>query len=274
MRSAVHSHDAGALRRAARRARLLRAVLVAAGVSLLAAAAVSARGLDVRERSILPSGSTGVVVLDLSLSILDVDYGRLRAALRHLIEADAPVGLVVFSDAPYELLPPGTPARELRPVIRLLEPRGGKTPANPWAEQFRAGTRISAALTLARDMLERDRVEDGSILLVSDLETAPEDLQALIRTLQSLRDRSITLRIVPLSTSGEARRTVESVAGPEAFAPAAAFDGDVRRVLGLEGSGGIPTGLLALGGLLLVVLALHERFAGRLALPRGDGSAS
>ena len=269
MRSAVHSHDASALRPASRRARSLRAVLVAAGVALLAAAAVSARGLDVRERSILPSGSTGVVVLDLSLSILDVDYSRLRAALRHLVEADAPVGLVVFSDAPYELLPPGTPARELVPVIRLLEPRAGSTPVNPWTEQFRAGTRISAALVLARDMLDRDGVEDGSILLISDLETAPEDLQALIRALQSLRERSIALRIVPLSTSREARSTVESVAGPEAFAPAEAFEGDVRRALGLEGGGALPTGLLVLGGLFLVVLALHERLAGRLGLPGG-----
>lgn len=273
MRSAVHSHDAGALRAASRRARILRAVLAAAAVASLAGAAASARGLDVRERSILPSGSTGVVVLDLSLSILDPDYRRLRGALRHLIEADAPVGLVIFSDAPYELLPPGTPARELEPVIRLLTPTGSEAPVNPWTEQFRAGTRISTALVLARDMLERDGVEDGSILLISDLETAPEDLQALIRTLESLRARSIPLRVVPLSASGEARRTVETVLGAEAFAPAGAFEGDVARSLGIEGRGGTPAGLLALGGLFLALLALHERFAGRLGLPRPRGAS-
>ena len=40
---------------------------------------------------------------------------------------------------------------------------------------------------LARDMLVRDKVHNGSILLLSDLVTAPEDVPQLIRTLQELR---------------------------------------------------------------------------------------
>ena len=34
----------------------------------------------------------------------------------------------------------------------------------------------------------------------------------------------------------------------------------------------MPTGLLVLGGLLFALLALHEQFSGRLALPRAEGS--
>ena len=56
---------------ARRRTFVIRVGLVFASVALLAAAAASARGLDVRERGFLPRGSTGVVVLDLSLSISD-----------------------------------------------------------------------------------------------------------------------------------------------------------------------------------------------------------
>ena len=136
----------------------IRVGLVFASVALLAAAAASARGLDVRERGFLPRGSTGVVVLDLSLSISDRSYPEVRQAVRRLIRADAPAGLVVFSDGPYELLPPGTPASELKPLLRLLEPPKGGAPVNPWWQTFRAGTRISSALDLARGMLVRDRV--------------------------------------------------------------------------------------------------------------------
>ena len=86
---------------------------------LVAGAAWSTRDLETRERSLLPSGTTGVVVIDLSLSITDNDYDTLRGVFRRLIEEDASIGLVVFSDVSYELLPPGTPASQLRPVLRL-----------------------------------------------------------------------------------------------------------------------------------------------------------
>lgn len=267
-RLVVDSHDAGALRAASHRTRILRIVLATAAVVALAAAAASARGLDVHERSILPSGSTGVIVLDLSLSIGDADYREVRSALRRLSAVDAPIGLVVFSDVPYELLPPGTPARELLPFLRLLSPLRVGSLVNPWVQTFRAGTRISTALELAEQMLVRDKVDKGSILLVSDLQTAPEDVQALTRTLQGLRRRSVAVRVVPLSALSDGRRLFEGVLGADTYAapsePRGAGPPAVRR----EGGSGLPSGLLALGGLLFAVLAAHERFAGRLALPR------
>jgi hypothetical protein len=271
MRSgAVDTQDLSALRRATLRARLLRTLLAVGALVSLAFAAASARGADVRVRSILPSGSTGVVVLDLSLSIQDTDYRRLRGALRHLIAADAPVGLVIFSDAPYELLPPGTPARELRPIIRLLTPPERGQPVNPWSDAFRAGTRISSALLLARQMLERDKVRSGSILLLSDLETAPEDLEALLRTLSELRASTIPVRIVPLSAGREALQNVRSLLGEEAFAPPTAFEGEPGRPVQIASGGVLPGLLIALGALCLAALGAHERLAGRLAVPRPE----
>ena len=266
--AAVDTHDLSAFRRATIRARVLRAVLAAGVLASLAFAAASARGADVRVRSILPSGSTGVVVLDLSLSIQDTDYRRLRGALRHLIAADAPIGLVVFSDAPYELLPPGTPARELRPIIRLLTPPERGQPVNPWSDAFRAGTRVSSAMLLAREMLERDRVSNGSILLLSDLETAPEDLDALLRVFGDLRADSIPVRIVPLSAGREALQNARAVLGEAAFAPPEAFEGEPGQPVRIAGRGALPGLMIALGALCLAALGAHERLAGRLALPR------
>ena len=69
-----------------------------------------------------------MVVVDLSLSIADEDYHTVRRAFRRLVAENASIGLVVFSDVPYELLPPGTPASELEPMLRLLVPPGSGRP--------------------------------------------------------------------------------------------------------------------------------------------------
>ena len=271
-REAVSVYDLRGLRWPRLRAGVLRLVLAGGAVALLAAAAASARGLDVRERSFLPPGSTGVVVLDLSLSIAESNYVDVRRAVRELVKTDAPVGLVIFSDVPYELMPPGTPASELEPLLRVLQPSksAAAPPINPWWNSFRAGTRISSALELAGDMLQRDKVDDGFVVLVSDLETAPEDVQAMSRVIQDLESKKIDLRVVPISPSSDGLRLYQGLLGPKAFAPLPGGGGEERRFENTIGSA-LPTGLLVLGALLFAALALHERFAGRLALPRAGG---
>jgi len=262
----VHSHDVGALRAATRRARLLRGALVVAALVLLGAAAASARELETQERGLLPDGTTGVVVVDLSLSIADEDYNAVRRSLRRLIAEDSRIGLVVFSDVAYELLPPGTPASELRPMLRLLVPPKLGPPINPWSSTFRAGTRISAALELAGDMLERDGVENGSILLVSDLETAPDDVPQLTQTVEGLRRSSVDLRVYPLAPSSDGRLIFEGLLEEGAFA--APLDAEEESPVRSGARSRVPVALLVFGGLLFAALALHERFGGRLALPR------
>jgi hypothetical protein len=94
--TAVDSHDIRALRVASLRARFLRVLLVAAAGVLLALAVWSTRGLSSGTAGLLP-GSTGVVVIDLSLSIGGDDYASMRrraAAHRRRF-----AGLVIFSDA-------------------------------------------------------------------------------------------------------------------------------------------------------------------------------
>ena len=58
---------------------------------------------------------------------------------------------------------------------------------------------ISSGLDLAVSILHRDRVRNGTILLLSDLETAGEDQPALAQALITIRrDPGVALKIVPL----------------------------------------------------------------------------
>jgi hypothetical protein len=265
--SGVDSHDVGAFPGAARRTSFLRILFAGTAVALLLAAAASARNLETRERGLLPSGTTGVVVIDLSLSIADEDYNEVRRVLRGLVEDDSRIGLVVFSDVAYELLPPGTPASELRPMLRLLVPPKLGSPVNPWTGTFRAGTRVSTALGLAKQIIERDRVSNPSILLVSDLETAPEDVPALVQTVDEIRRSEIALRVVGLAPSSDARLVFEGLLQRGEFQLPGGGESGEEAAPAYEATSGVPVALLVLGGLFFLALAVHERFTGRLGLP-------
>jgi hypothetical protein len=263
----VDTHDAHAFPIAAWRTGILRVAFAAAAAALVLAAVASARDLDTRSPGLIARGTTGVVVVDLSLSISNEDYHAVRRAFRRLVAENSSIGLVVFSDIAYELLPPGTPASELQQMLRLLVPPRLGPPVNPWTQTFRAGTRISAALELAGGMLERDGVQAGSILLVSDLETAPEDVPPLTRTIERLRGSAIDLRVLGLGPSSDARVIFEG------FLQEGAFEATPGGVEELDDESSLPAGLprllLLLGALFFLTLAAHEVFAGSLAITAG-----
>jgi hypothetical protein len=262
---AIDSYDVGALRPASTRSRLLRIALVVAAVVLLGLAIAALRGPEPAASGLL-KGSASVVVIDLSASIGNEEYDDIRATLRRLIEADAEIGLMVFSDVGYELLPPGTPAAELRPLLRLFTPRDSGGPVNPWAGIFRAGTRISLGLQLARDMLVRDGFDRGSVLLVSDLITAPEDVPGLARTLGELRRQNISVRVVALKPLRQGRQIFEGLLGKSALLEPSKLKDPPQAWSSIDDQ--LPIGFLVLGGLLLTALAVHEGLTGRLGLPR------
>ena len=268
-RAAIDTHDVAALRSVARRTRLVRLVLAVAAVAALVATVASARSLDAQRKTIVPSGSTGVIVLDVSLSIAN-NYGDVRRSLRNVVDGDAPVGLVVFSDVPYELLPPGTPASELEPVLGVLTPPARGDPPTPWTQSFRGGTRISDALELAGRMLRREHVENGSIVLISDLQTAPDDVTALARTIDGLKSRGVAVRVVPIGALSDGRLLFRRLLGEDAFSePTRSIDNDPRPLRSAD-SAGLPVGLLTLATVFFLALAAHERYASRLALPRSS----
>lgn len=273
----VDLHDVGAFRSVIGRTGLIRLVLAGGALTLVLAAAAAAREPTTTERALIPQDRVGVVVLDLSLSITDDDYAIIRRTLRRLVADEAKIGLVVFSDVPYELLPPGTPAAELQPLLRLLvAPRLGPV-QNPWTQAFRAGTRISVALEFAKSALERDEVASGSILLVSDLETAPDDVPALAQKLADIDRAGIRMRVVPLAPSSDALSLFEGILAEDPFVGFGEQAPDGSQPDADSAGVGLPTTLLALGSLVFLFLAAHELLAGRLALPRPrplDGGVS
>src|SRR5207244_6982134 len=127
---------------AARRTKIVRLVLAGALAALVCTSTASAHGLRVRQSAFFPRGTSGVIVLDLSTSIDPGSYRRIGGVFDQLIASDPPIGLVIFSDVAYELMPPGTPARELRPFLRFFTPHGSRFPTHPWSPTFRRGTRI------------------------------------------------------------------------------------------------------------------------------------
>ena len=87
--------EAGRLRAAARRtAWISGALAVVVGVSALAVN-VAARQSEPKRTSLLPEGASVVVALDLSLSIPEVAYTRMRNAMNELAASNARVGLVL-----------------------------------------------------------------------------------------------------------------------------------------------------------------------------------
>jgi hypothetical protein len=254
-----------ALRRPRLRTTVLRSALGLALAGLLLVALAVARERDAQPDPLLPPGATGMIVLDLSASAgLQAGFGEL---LRRVAAADEPTGVIAFSDAAYELVPPGTPGRELAPMIRFFS-EGSR--ANPW-QSFQTGTNLSGGLEAARESLERDGIDRGAILLASDLEFFPDDVPRLTATLTEMRREGIALRILPLGAREDQRRFFERVFGSGIFVD---LDDAPRAAVAAEWSGRFrlaeeeaPWLFLGVALVLIVLLAANERLLARLRLP-------
>ena len=269
--------DATDLRPVAKRTAVAAAALaIVVGVAALAVN-VAARRSEPARVSLLPAGASVVVALDLSLSIPEVAYTRMRNAMTELAASDARVGLVLFSDIAYELLPTGSPASELEPVLRYLTPvpgelndrTGGPLYADdPWSGGFRGGTKISVAIDRAREMIEREG-DAGSILLISDLDTADSDADPLAASLRRLRQSKLPLRIVPLYPLDENRAYFANQVGRDAFSSWNRFFEEGGITARFEPPSARPPLALVLAGIaLLLALALNELRGRRLELPK------
>ena len=267
-RHAIPASEARPLRRARRRTALLRAGLALGLAGALALAFLVARSRDERHAPLVPSGTTGIVVIDLSASVYESALGE---TLERMARTGERAGLVAFSDAGYELLPPGTPGRELVPLLRYLRPgqgeAAGELPVNPWAG-FRAGTRISAGLQIAREALLRERVSDGSIVLISDLEILPDEVERLGVEIARLRTEGFSIRIVPLAPSAEKRALIEQLTGPSALLRDPGEEGAVRAPEERDIRGAAPWTFVLVGALLVLLLAGNERSLTRLEVRR------
>ena len=127
---------------------------------------------------------------------------------------------------------------------------------------FTSGTKISTGLELARDVLRRDRVE-GGVVLVSDLQDDQNDVGSLTETLISFRREGCRCGSSGLAgAAGQAALRGAAAAGAVGLA---AQPGRSGSGAGLEERSGAPVPLIAVALLALLALAANELFNGRLA---------
>jgi hypothetical protein len=267
----VPYRDAGAFRRAGRRTTIVRTALA---LALVAAAALElgfARRGAITEASYLPSNGTNVVVMDFSYSITGSEYSLTVNALRKIAASGNPVGMIGFSDVAYQLLPPGTPSRELEPVARLFVPLPSahdeiKFPSSPWTD-LQGGTRISTGLDLADQSLQRAHVHKAAVVLISDLETSSDDAPAVVDAVSSLQRHGYSLHLVGLAPTPPSLHFFEGLVGKQAFVGEKSLGSSVENP-GSSGllSGQTPWAFVLAAALLAVLLAANELWCGDLDL--------
>jgi len=258
----------------ARRTLVLRIFLAAALLALVFAASGTGRSDADAARGLIAKGGSGMLILDVSRSIKPEANRAIVDVLERLIASRSRIGVVAFSDIAYVLLPAGTATRELRSIIRFFKPpakpRTGldPNPPNPWASNFSVVTQISQELNVAHQALIRAGDPHGPLLLVSDLDTAPDDVPRVATTFNAFRNEGVPFRIVALNPRADNLALFRSLAGRGAFADPITRTG--RGTAGAEGTtpGELPWTLIAVAALVLVALAVNEHWAGRLPLPR------
>ncbi|HEV8688547.1 MAG TPA: VWA domain-containing protein [Gaiellaceae bacterium] len=272
---AIPSAEVAALGRAWIVTTVVRVGLGLAMALLLVLAFRDARQLEPRPAGFVPRGSTAIVVIDLSQSVTDPVFRRIELTLQRLGDSGEPVGLIAFSDLPYELLPPGSPPQELLPLIRYFRPLPGfkqsslgvQYPRNPWNSVFSGGTVISKGLEAAREIIERDNVARPAIVLVSDLATNSGDLAQLTRTLATLLTDRIPLRVVPLLPQPGDRAYFARLVGENNILTPARVEALAKHRTEGRLQGENPNTLAFLAGMILFLLAANEWWCRRLDVP-------
>jgi len=140
------------------------------------------------------------------------------------------------------------------------------------AERFtRGGYNVVEAEDPDAAVKKAGRLGKASIpfLLVSDLETAPDDVPALTRTIAGLKQADIRLRVVPLGPSSDSVALFSGLLDKDAVG-AFTHGPDSEPPVTASTAAGTPVVFLVLGLLVFALLAAHERFSGRIALPRPE----
>jgi hypothetical protein len=273
-RGATRLGDLGQLASPAQRTTAVRIGLALALVATLAGALLLARTAGSGRADVLPVGAkTGVLVLDVSASVSGPPFERAGAVVRGLVAANQAMGLVMFSDVAYELLPPNSPPSSLQQFLRFFAPKEVHNGApvfgqSPWS-QFSGGTRISTGLAAGLAALRRARVTDGSLVLLSDLNDSEDDRDALVTESQVLQKEHIPVRILPINASPQNVQIFTHLFGAGSFVGAQAFTkASKQKVEPIIASS--PWGLLVVGLVFIGLLAANERLNSRL-VPEAAG---
>jgi von Willebrand factor type A domain-containing protein len=213
-----------------------------------------------REDAYLEAGKSPVIALDVSWSVTYDRSKLIERTLKSFVDAQRRVGFVLFSDTAYEALPIGTRSDALQPFLRFF----AGADENPWRATFSAGTRISAALDLAHTMLHEARVENGSVVLISDLADSPNDETDLARTLVTFQRERIPIRMIGIDPNRQDeqffREALRSGGGSVTALRTASS-------LGKDGTT-FPVVLVVVVALFALLLALNEHVLGALTWSR------
>jgi hypothetical protein len=273
-RGATRLGDIGRLTVPAQRTTAVRVGLALALAATLAGAILISRTAGSGRADVLPVGSkTGVIVLDLSASVSGPPFERIGAVVRGLVRANQAMGLVMFSDVGYELLPPNSPPSSLEQFLRFFAPKDVHNGApvfgqSPWS-QFSGGTRISTGLAAGLAALHRAHVTDGSLVLLSDLNDSEDDRDALVSEGQLLNKEHVPVRILPINASPQNVEIFTHLFGSGSFVGTQAFTkASKQHVEPIVASS--PWALLVVGLVFVGLLAANERLNSRL-VPESAG---
>jgi hypothetical protein len=267
-RGATRLGDLAQLTAPAQRTTAVRVGLALALAATLAGALLISRTAGSGRADVLPVGAkTGVIVLDVSASVSGPPFERVGAVVRGLVRANQAMGLVMFSDVGYELLPPNSPPSSLQQFLRFFAPKEVHNGApifgqSPWS-QFSGGTRISTGLIAGQEALHRAHVADGSLVLLSDLNDSEDDRDALVTEAQTLNREHIPVRILPINASPQNVQIFTHLFGSKSFVGTQAFTrASKQKVEPIIASS--PWALLVVGLVFIGLLAANERFNSRL----------
>jgi hypothetical protein len=155
-----------------------------------------------------------VLLIDLSGSITTQGNQVIARTLEGFrnYPPDRRAAVVYFSSSAALGSPLSSPAADLAGLARLFT-SGTKT-RGPWGESFDGGTIISHAVALARRVLIRAQARHGRVVVVSDLQDNPKDLERLHHQLVLLGGAHASLALMPLPPTRQSPISLAQLSEP------------------------------------------------------------
>ena len=115
-------------------------------------------------------------------------------------------------------------------------------------------------------MLREAHIDNGSVVLISDLDDSPADEPDLARALVTYQREGIPIRMVGINPVAEDVRYFQAALGPGGGSVTTVGTDKATEIQ--KAGGAFPVGLVAAAALIALLLALNEQALGRLTWGR------